>query len=198
MRLASLACALMLASYTERATADEVIVVDRVVAVVDDPTAPRGGATTLFLSDVRARAKPIVARMVPKPDRAQLEMLYRELTRALVNEVIVAREASVLGLAVSEAEIDRGIDAIAAHEQTTRAALLGAVVNQLGMTQLDYREEVRRRILDEKWTQERVVPRVARPAGARDDDSRFTQAIGVERLRVLDKLKERYFVMVLL
>ena len=198
MRLASLACALMLASYTERATADEVIVVDRVVAVVDDPTAPRGGATTLFLSDVRARAKPIVARMVPKPDRAQLEMLYRELTRALVNEVIVAREASALGLAVSEAEIDRGIDAIAAHEQTTRAALLGAVVNQLGMTQLDYREEVRRRILDEKWTQERVVPRVARPAGARDDDSRFTQAIGVERLRVLDKLKERYFVMVLL
>lgn len=190
--------AALVAGAPKPAAAEKMAVVDRVVAVVDDLTAPPGGATTFLLSDVRARAKPVVARTVPKPNRAQLELLYREVVRTLIDEAIVAREAKLLDLTVSDAEIDRGIDAIAAHEHTTRAELLAAVVNQLGMTELEYRDEVRRMVLDQKWVAARIMPRVERPKGARDDDPRFADAVASERRRVLYQLAEHYYVMVAL
>ena len=117
---------------------------DGVVAIVDD--------VVFFRSDVIARLKRLDAKLSKDPAQRREEQaeLVKQVTRRLIDEVLVMKDAAKLHIEVSDADVDRGIDMVAAQNKVDRKTL-EAEVKDSGYTLAEYREELRRQILEEKW-----------------------------------------------
>ena len=132
-------------------------VLDRIAGIVGD--------TPIFLSEVRMRARPTlaVAELAAGGDKAKVEaarvQVPREMLDRMIDERLEEREAERLHITVSTDEIDNGIDAVSKQAKLSKEALFAEVKRQ-GFTERDYRDEIKRQILEGKLIQLRVRARV--------------------------------------
>jgi len=164
-------------------------VIDRVIAVVD--------RDVVLLSELRARSRPFlkqITKAYPEPNaqRAAAEsQLMRELLDRMIEEVLIAAEADRKHITVTPDEIDRALQSIAAGQSISVPQLLDAA-RDAGMNEKEYRDELRRQILDHKALQPRLMERavdlskLAEPAR--------TGRIEQERRQWLDELRKNSLV----
>ncbi|MFO0591185.1 MAG: SurA N-terminal domain-containing protein [Polyangiaceae bacterium] len=152
--VASLAIAGALLSVAPRADA---VVVEKIVAIVGDKP--------ILLSELRNRAKPFLIQIVQSvPPGAQQEaarsQLLRDLLEKMVDEELESQAAARANVTVSSQEIENAFDNIAAAQGATKEALFKDARSKNGLTEQDYREEMRRQIIEGKMIQLRVKGRV--------------------------------------
>lgn len=160
---------------------------DRIVAVVDE--------SPITLSEVRARSRPHLRQLKESsgnkpPAPAALDTLYNEMLQRIIDERLVASEADAHHLSVTSDEIDKALEHVAAGNKLTVEQLL-AEVDKMGMSRTDYRDEVRRQLLDGKWTM--LVVRSAVQV-SRTDERAFTKALDEARRKELARLRTTHFV----
>lgn len=135
--------ALALASSDVRATPKR-RVVDRIVAVVD------GACITMRELERYALPQEKSAYSNAKPNE-ELEAITRrvrqEALNALVDRLLLGREASRLKLTATPDEVDRAIDLVGAGNGLDRAGVLAAAAAQ-GLDAARYREEIRVQLVE--------------------------------------------------
>ena len=117
---------------------------DRIVALVGDHV--------ILLSELQGRAKPFTDKLkeIPDKDRPALEKrLMRELCERMVDEVIEGDAAEKLHLTVDDAEVAEGLKNIAAQNGVDVKTVLGEAA-RLGLSEPEYRNELRRQLLEGK------------------------------------------------
>jgi peptidyl-prolyl cis-trans isomerase SurA len=132
------------------------VVVDRVVAVIGD--------RPILLSELRKRAKPfllqIAARLPPGPQQAAAEsQVYKELIEKMIDDELEGQAADKAKLTVTSDEIDAAMRNIAQSQSLSLPELIKGAAKS-GLTEQDYREELRRQILEGKMLQLRVKGRI--------------------------------------
>ena len=151
------ATALAVAAPCARAT-----IVERVVAVV--------GERPVFWTELLHRAMPsrVQIRMQatdPNVVSVQETEMYKELLERMIDDRLEEQQADKAHISISPEEIDRGIANIATQAQqqqgrpVTPQDVLGEV-RRRGMSEQDFRDEIRRQILEGKLIELRVRPRV--------------------------------------
>lgn len=134
----------------------EASIVERVVAVIGD--------RPILLSELRHRARPhLIAIAAQNPTQAQQAAAESEKIRELLTRMIDDRLEEIAAdkarLAVSAEEVDNGIKNVAASQRLSVAELLNEAQRQ-GLSEQDYRDEIRRQLLEGKLIQLRVRGRV--------------------------------------
>ena len=148
--LVALAC--VLASATPaRAT-----IVERVVAVI--------GERAILLSDLSNRARPYIVQIhqrVPKGAKraAQMSQMYKALLEKMVDEELMRRAANRARLSVTAREIDDSIAKVARQARLTPERLVEEAL-KTGLTEREYRQEMRRQVLEAKLLNLRVIGRI--------------------------------------
>lgn len=155
LRLA-LSLAFAAAAFTTAAPEARAIVVERVVAVIGD--------RAILLSELRVRARPflrqIAAKVAPGPHFAAAEsQLFKELIEKMIDDELEAQAADRSKITVTADEIDNAMKNIAQGQGMTVADLTKGALRS-GLTEQEYRAELRRQILEGKMLQLRVKGRV--------------------------------------
>jgi peptidyl-prolyl cis-trans isomerase SurA len=138
------------------------VIVERVVAVI--------GERPLLWTELvhRASATRIQIRMQTHDANVvavQEQEMYKELLDRMIDDRIEEQQADKAHISVSPEEIDRGIANIAAQAQAQQGRpvavqdVLGEI-HRRGMSDQDFRDEIRRQILEGKLIELRVRPRV--------------------------------------
>lgn len=149
---ALVASALLLAPGRARA-----IVVEKVVAVVGD--------RAILQSDLRRRARPFLQKIyatVPDgPQRtAEESKMYSDLAERMVDEQLENDAAVRASVTVSSEEVDNALANIAAMGRVSLTKLFEDVRFNTGMTEQEYRQEIRRQVLEGKLVQRLVQDRI--------------------------------------
>ena len=143
-------------------------VAERIVAIV--------GEHAILLSDMRQRARPFLLQIQQKmPSGAQQAAaeseLYKQLIERMVDDRIEQQAAERAHLSVTAEEIDSGIKNVASQQGISVDRLIEEAT-KTGLSRQEYRDEVRRQILEGKLLQLRVRSRVR----ITEDDVRATYA----------------------
>lgn len=157
---------------------------DRIVAVVDQ------GVITL--SELRNRARPHVRQVAEKtkPDKAAVDAIYAEVLQHLIDERLIAMDAEAHHLSATNEEIDAGIASITKSNNVTEAELF-ARVERLGMTRAEYREEIRRQLIDGRWMILVVGSTLKVP---RSDEKAYSKALEEGRAKELTRLRAAHYI----
>jgi peptidyl-prolyl cis-trans isomerase SurA len=155
MRKIALMAAFLLAGVLSAAAA-RATVVERVVAVVGD--------RAILLSDLRDRAKPLLVRIYQEvPPGAQrsaaVSQTYKVLLERMVDEELEQRAANRSNIVVSAREVDEAISRIAAQNGLTVDQLV-LEATRSGLSETQYRSEVRRQVLEAKLLNLRLQGRI--------------------------------------
>ena len=131
-------------------------VAERIVAIV--------GEHAILLSDMRQRARPFLLQIQQKmPGGAQQAAaeseLYKQLIERMVDDRIEQQAAERAHLSVTADEIDSGIKNVASQQGISVERLIDEAT-KTGLSRQEYRDEVRRQILEGKLLQLRVRSRV--------------------------------------
>ena len=131
-------------------------IVERVVAVV--------GERPILLSDLRHRGRPFLYRiMATTPTAAQQAAaeteMYRELLNRMIDDRLEEQAADKAHLTVTPDEVDAALRNIATGGKLQVKDLLNEARKQ-GLSEQDYRDEIRRQVLEGKLVQLRVRGRV--------------------------------------
>ena len=138
------------------------VIVERVVAVI--------GERPLLWTELvhRASATRIQIRLQTRDANVvsvQEQEMYKELLDRMIDDRLEEQQADKAHISVTPEEIDRGIANIASQAQAQQARpvtvqdVLGEI-HRRGMTDQDFRDEIRRQILEGKLIELRVRPRV--------------------------------------
>jgi peptidyl-prolyl cis-trans isomerase SurA len=154
---ALLAAGLVTAIAISVASPARAVVVERIVAVV--------GERPILLSELRGRARPfqlqIAQRVPPGAQQAAAEsQMLKELMQKMVDEELVQQAAEKAHVTVTETEVDKAFENIAASQGMTVSQLYQEARARSGLDEQDYRDEIRRQILEGKMLQLRVKGRV--------------------------------------
>lgn len=138
------------------ATPARAVVVERVVAVIGD--------RPILLSELRKRARPfllqIASRLPPGPQQAAAEsQIYKELIQKMIDDELETQAADKAHISVTSDEIDTALRNIATSQGLSIPELVKSA-SRSGLSEQDYREELRRQILEGKMLQLRVKGRV--------------------------------------
>jgi peptidyl-prolyl cis-trans isomerase SurA len=138
------------------ARAAEASIIERVVAVV--------GERPILLSDLRKRAHPFLVHIYtttqnPTQQAAQETDMFRELLDRMIDDRLEESAADKAHVNVTTEEIDRGLKNKADSINLSVRELLVEAKRQ-GLTEQDYRDEIRRQVLEGKLVQLRVLSRV--------------------------------------
>lgn len=179
LRAVLLAAALGLSAVTVKPAPSRAAIVERVVAVV--------GEQPILLTELRQRARPFLIKIytqVPANQQkvAEAEM-YKELVQKLVDERVVSMAADKLNVTVSTKELDDAIKLKAVDLKVPVSDLLAEAAKQ-GLSEADYREEVRRELLFGKMLETRVRSRVR----VTEDDARDYY----KKLQVSERKQQTY------
>jgi peptidyl-prolyl cis-trans isomerase SurA len=151
-----LSAALVSAGFACAVRPAHAVVVERVVAVIGD--------RPILLTELRARAKPflieISRKMPPGPQQTAAEsQIFKELLGRMIDDELETQAADKAKVNVTADEIDNALKNIAAMQGDTVPALVRKA--QLsGLTEQDYRDELRRQLVEGKMLQLRVKGRV--------------------------------------
>jgi peptidyl-prolyl cis-trans isomerase SurA len=151
--LVGLAVALGVSSF---ATTSHAVIVERVVAIV--------GERPILLSELRHRAKPHLYRIMttnptPAQQAAAESEMFKELLNRMIDDRLEEQAADKAHLTVTPEEVDNALKNIAAGARLDVRQLVAEAKRQ-GLTEQDYRDEIRRQILEGKLVQLRVKGRV--------------------------------------
>jgi len=151
--LGSLAFALTLALCPTVARAT---VVERIVAIV--------GERAVLLSDLKTRAEPLLVQMTQTvaegaERNAATSQIYRAVLDRIVDEELEERAASQAKIVITPREIDQALERVAAQNKLTVDQIL-AEVRRAGINERDYREELRRQLLEAKLVSVRLQGRI--------------------------------------
>jgi peptidyl-prolyl cis-trans isomerase SurA len=132
-------------------------VVERIVAVVGD--------RPILWSELVQRSKPLRIRiqmMVPPgPQQAAAEsQVDKEVIQKLIDEELEAQAAEKAKITVSQEEIDNAIRNVAQAQGLKPEELIKEARIRMGMSEQDYREELRHQVLEGKMIQLRVKGRI--------------------------------------
>jgi peptidyl-prolyl cis-trans isomerase SurA len=132
------------------------VIVERVVAVV--------GERPILLSELRLRARPYLYRIAaaapsPAQQAAEESEMFKDLLNKMVDERLEEQAADKSHLSVTPDELDTALTNVAGAAKITVKDLLNEARRQ-GLTEQDYRDEIRRQILEGKLVQLRVRGRV--------------------------------------
>lgn len=149
--VAAASCALALVP-----TAAEASIVERIVAVV--------GERPILLSELRHRGRPHLYRIAATTQNAaqasaQESEMFRELLNRLIDERLEEVAAEKAHITVSPEEVDNGIRQVALQTKLSQQQLVAEAKKQ-GLSEQDYRDEIRRQVLEGKLIQLRVRGRV--------------------------------------
>lgn len=143
-------------------------IVERVVAVV--------GERPILLTDLRKRARPYLVQIFASSRNAaqqagQESEMYRDLLNRMIDERLEEQAADKSRISITSEELDRTLK--------QKAASVNLGVNELyeearrqGLSEAEYRDEVRRQLLEGKLIQLRVMNRVR----VTDEDARNAYA----------------------
>ena len=131
-------------------------VVERVVAVV--------GERAILLSDLRRRAQPYLLQMqqtVPAGAQrnAAISQLYKALVERMVDEELEQRAAAQAKVVVTEREVEAALGRVAAQNNISVEKLL-TEAQRTGMEPGQYRDELRRQLLQAKLINVRLQGRI--------------------------------------
>jgi peptidyl-prolyl cis-trans isomerase SurA len=130
-------------------------VVERVVATVNEDA--------IFLSDLRKRAVPFLSQVADAPTEpermARLKELYDGLLDYLIDEQLVRQVAASGGIRVTEADIDAALENLRLQNNMTEEDFRKALAAQ-GLSEAQYRQDLRRQLIRLKVMNERVRSRV--------------------------------------
>jgi peptidyl-prolyl cis-trans isomerase SurA len=131
-------------------------IVERVVAIVGD--------RPILLTDLRHRGRPFLYRILAgtpnavQQAAAETEM-FRELLNRMIDDRLEEQAADKAHLSVSQEEVDAALRNIATGGKIAVKDLLAEARKQ-GLSEQDYRDEIRRQVLEGKLVQLRVRGRV--------------------------------------
>ena len=142
------------------------VIVERIVAVVGD--------RPILLSELQRREHPFLVRVYAASNNpAQIAAAKTEMEKELLNRMIDDRleeqAADKARLSVNAEEVDSAIKNVAANAHLTVQQLLDEAGKQ-GLSEQDYRDELRRQVLEGKLVQLRVRGRVR----VTEEDARAT------------------------
>jgi peptidyl-prolyl cis-trans isomerase SurA len=167
-RRRALAGGLSLALALSCVSSAEASIVERIVAVV--------GERPILLSDLRKRARPFLQRIYsgarsPAEVAAAETQMFKELLNRMIDDRLEESSADKARINVSLDEVDSAIRNIAAQAKIDSKELIAEAKRQ-GLTEQDYRDELRRQVLEGKLIQLRVRGRVK----VSDEDGRAMYA----------------------
>jgi len=153
-------------------------IVERVVAVVADKA--------ILLSDLLQRARPFQMQVygsVPEgaSRNAALSQLYKQLIEKLVDEELQGREAARANISVTSQEIEAAIERVAKQNDVTVEQLFEEAQKN-GLSLAEYRQEIRRQLLDAKMLNLRVQGRMR--IGEDDMRATYRRLVQEERRRL--------------
>jgi peptidyl-prolyl cis-trans isomerase SurA len=151
------ACAVAAAALLGVAAPARAFIVERVVAVIGD--------RPILLSELRRRAKPfllqVAQKVPPGPQYAAAEsQLLKELMSKLIDEELEAQAADKAHITVTAEEVDTAVRNIAQLQGMSAPELIKEAGVRSGYSEQDYRDEIRRQVLEGKMLQLRVKGRV--------------------------------------
>jgi peptidyl-prolyl cis-trans isomerase SurA len=165
-------------------------IVERVVAVV--------GERPVLWTELLHRASPsrIQIRMQtqdPNVVSVQEQEMYKELLDHMIDERLEEQQADRAHISISSEEIDRGVANIAAQAQAQQGRPVTAQdvlseVRRRGLSEEDFRDEIRRQILEGKLIELRVRPRVR----VTEQDARAAYQHWLQELTVQEPTDVRY------
>ncbi len=161
------------------AEAAKATIVERIVAVV--------GERAILLSDLRQRATPFLIKVYsqPLPDaqrNAAISQVYRATLDRMVNEELEQKAAAQAHVTVTSDEVDQALRVIASQNGIAPEKLIEEAKLQ-GMTEAQYRAELRRQVLQQKMANLRLQGRIR----VTDDDLQSTyQRIVLDERSQLD------------
>lgn len=131
-------------------------IVERVVAVIGD--------RPVLLSELRARARPFLSQIAasagtPAQIAAAESEMFRELLDRMIDERLEEQAAEKAKLAVSAEEIDGAMANVATQAHVSVRELVNEAKKR-GLSEQEYRDEIRRQLLEGKLIQLRVRGRV--------------------------------------
>lgn len=177
LALAALLSAPVLASVLAASPA-EAIVIERIVAVVGDQP--------ILLSDLRRRARPFLIQVHEKvPPGAQQaaaeSQIFKDLIEKMIEDELIAQAAEKASIAVTTEELDNALRNIAASQGARVADIVRLARESSGLTEQEYRDELRRQILEGKMLQLRVKGKLR--ITEQDVESAFDRAVKAELRR---------------
>jgi peptidyl-prolyl cis-trans isomerase SurA len=132
------------------------VIVERIVAVIGDKP--------ILMSELNRRAIPYLTQMhrqvPPGPQRNVAQsQINKQLLNKMIDDELESQAADKAKVHVTSDEVDNALRNLAQSQNITLTDLLkGATAS--GMTEQDYRDEIRRQILEGKMLQLRVKGRV--------------------------------------
>jgi len=132
------------------------VVVERIVAVIGD--------RPILMSELRTRARPflveIAKKMPPGPQQNAAESeIFKELLQKMIDDELEDQAAQKSHVSVSSDEIDAALRQIAGAQGLTLPDLIRNA-QRSGLSEQDYRDELRRQLLEGKMLQLRVKGRI--------------------------------------
>jgi peptidyl-prolyl cis-trans isomerase SurA len=163
LRLQRVLFSLLLAAGCLAPLPSHATVVERIVAVV--------GERAILMSELRGRAVPYMARAKELPSEshraAAITQLHKTLVQQLIDEELLARAARKAKIAISEQDVTGALERVAKQNKISVERLLEEAHNS-GMQDSQYRDELRRQLLEARLLSLRVQGRVR----VRDEDLR--------------------------
>jgi peptidyl-prolyl cis-trans isomerase SurA len=152
--LAAVGLAAALASFAPRA---EAVTVEKIVAIVGDDS--------ILLSELRARGLPFLKQIAkqypPGPSRTAAESsMFKDLLKKMVEDLLEQQAAERQKVVVKPEEVDKAFEQMAAGQNMTLDQLFEVTEQKTGMTEQDYRDEIRRQVLEGKLLSQRIRGRV--------------------------------------
>ncbi len=137
-------------------------IVERVVAVIGERPVLW---TELLHRALSGRVQIRTQTHDPNIISVQEQEMYKELLDRVIDDRLEEQQADKAHITVASEEIDRGIANIAAQAQSQQGRPVSpddvmAEVHRRGLTDQDFRDEIRRQILEGKLIELRVRPRV--------------------------------------
>jgi peptidyl-prolyl cis-trans isomerase SurA len=181
MRRATFAACLALAGALSLGGTARATIVERVVAVI--------GERPILWTELlhRAAGGRVQIRMQtrdPNVISVQEQEMYRELLDHMIDDKLEQQQADKAHISVTQEEIDRGIENIAAQAQAQQGRAVSgsdviAEIKRRGLSEQDFRDEIKRQILDGKLVELRVRPRVR----VTEQDARAAYQHAIDELR---------------
>lgn len=131
-------------------------IVERVVAIVEE--------RAILLSELRQRATPYLIRIHQEPlDDAQraaaISQLYKAVLDRMVEEELQNRAATRARISISSKEVDQALERVAQQNNLQVSEIL-AEAERSGLSEVEYRNELRRQVLEAKLLNLRVQGRI--------------------------------------
>ncbi|HEX3774714.1 MAG TPA: peptidyl-prolyl cis-trans isomerase [Polyangiaceae bacterium] len=131
-------------------------VIERVVAVIGD--------RAILLSDLKSRAQPFLIQVLqtvpPGAQRnAAISQVYKGVLDKIVDEELEERAAIQAKITITSKEIDEAVARVAQQNQLTPQKLI-AEAAKTGITEQQYRDELRRQLLQAKLVNVRLQGRI--------------------------------------